>query len=41
MTIKRSNIEIVDFNEGDYTDDNDDTKNHIVSIANSTASRFH
>lgn len=26
MTIKRSNIEIVDFNEGDYTDDNDDTK---------------
>jgi len=26
MTIKRSNIEIVDFGEGDYTDDNDDTK---------------
>jgi hypothetical protein len=26
MTIRRSHIEIVDFNEGDYIDDNDDTK---------------
>jgi hypothetical protein len=26
LTIRRSHIEIVDFNEGDYIDDNDDTK---------------
>jgi hypothetical protein len=26
LTIKRSHIEIVDFNEGDYIDDNDDSK---------------
>jgi hypothetical protein len=26
MTIRRSHIEIVDFGEGDYIDDNDDTK---------------